>query len=154
MLLLTSDLHEKGRVLALLRDVDVDLSSEATAGVTGMAYEVEEEDWPAVLEALDIRERHGYTRRMGNGCVCVCGFTPKKWIVTFWLGGRFVVFVLGDALTWRLVGDLHSEMHPNSDSKSWRFMKTGKHATWHLKHHETNSAGERLWATTSYSRYQ
>eukprot|EP00434_Breviolum_minutum_P022124 symbB.v1.2.019533.t1/scaffold1599.1/size109767/3 len=53
-----------GRVLALLRDVDVDLSSEATAGVTGMAYEVEEEDWPAVLEALDIRERHGYTRTL------------------------------------------------------------------------------------------
>lgn len=57
-----------GRVLALLRDVDVDLSLSSTdGGVTGMAYEVEEEDWPAVLEALDIRERHGYTRRMGVG---------------------------------------------------------------------------------------
>ena len=38
-----------------------------------MAYEVEEEDWPAVLDALDVRERHGYTRRMG-GCV----FSPNK----------------------------------------------------------------------------
>ena len=42
--------------------VDVDLSEPTDGGVTGMAYEVEEEDWPAVLEALDIRERHGYTR--------------------------------------------------------------------------------------------
>lgn len=81
LLLLTSDLHEKGRVLALLRDVDVDLSSEPTDGVTGMAYEVEEEDWPAVLEALDIRERHGYTRRVG---VWVCDSPiTKKLIVTF-----------------------------------------------------------------------
>ena len=60
---------QKGRVLALLRRVDVDLSISTDGGVTGMAYEVEEEDWPAVLEALDIRERHGYTRRVG---VWVC----------------------------------------------------------------------------------
>ena len=38
-----------------------------------MAYEVEEEDWPAVLDALDVRERHGYTRRMG-----LCFFTKQK----------------------------------------------------------------------------
>ena len=147
MLLLTSDLHEKGRVLALLRRVDVDLSEPTDGGVTGMAYEVEEEDWPAVLEALDIRERHGYTRRMGVG---VSLFHQERIVLIGWK----VFFFLVDALTWRIVGDLHSEMHPNSDSKSWRFMKTGEHATWHLKHHETNSAGERLRATTSYSKYQ
>ncbi|CAL1170663.1 unnamed protein product [Cladocopium goreaui] len=57
-----------GRVLALLRcsDVtDVDPSDRSDV-VTGMAYEVEMEDWPAVLEALDIRERHGYTRTLAE----------------------------------------------------------------------------------------
>lgn len=74
-----------------------------------MAYEVEEEDWPAVLEALDIRERHGYTRRVG---VWVCDSPiTKKLIVTFcfdWVESLVCCFFwFLDALTWRLVGDLH-----------------------------------------------
>lgn len=64
-----------GRVLALLRSGDVDLSS--TDGVTGMAYEVEEEDWPAVLDALDIRERHGYTRRI---LMCFTKKNSSDWV--------------------------------------------------------------------------
>ena len=47
--------EKPGRVLALLK-------SDLEDPVVGMAYDVEAKDWPEVLEALDIRERHGYTR--------------------------------------------------------------------------------------------
>lgn len=68
-----------GRVLALLRcsDVtDVDPSDRSDV-VTGMAYEVEMEDWPAVLEALDIRERHGYTRSLLEFRRFTCQVLPR-----------------------------------------------------------------------------
>ena len=51
-----------GRVMALLRAEDVDVDGEGE--VCGMAFEVEASDWPEVLAALDIRERHGYTRTL------------------------------------------------------------------------------------------
>ena len=68
-----------GRVLALLRcsDVtDVDPSDRSDV-VTRMAYEVEMEDWPAVLEALDIRERHGYTRSLLEFRRFTCQVLPR-----------------------------------------------------------------------------
>ena len=54
-----------GRVLALLR-ADAVADMEGLDVVAGMAYEVEEKDWPSVIDALDIRERHGYTRTLAQ----------------------------------------------------------------------------------------
>lgn len=50
-----------GRVVTLVRAEDAGGEAEA-AEVHGVAYDVADEDWQAVLEALDIRERHGYVR--------------------------------------------------------------------------------------------
>ncbi|CAE8652720.1 unnamed protein product [Polarella glacialis] len=55
-----------GRVLTLVRvsEVEAESGHDGTRQpvVYGLAYDVDEADWPAALEALDIRERHGYTR--------------------------------------------------------------------------------------------
>ncbi|CAE7324389.1 chac2 [Symbiodinium pilosum] len=55
-----------GRVLALLRTQDVRQVATADGEdvVHGMAFEVDATDWPSVLDTLDIRERHGYTRTL------------------------------------------------------------------------------------------
>lgn len=53
-----------GRVLALLRKQDVAQVQSDEDVVHGMAFEVDAADWEAVLETLDIRERHGYTRTL------------------------------------------------------------------------------------------
>ena len=65
-----------GRVVALLRADSIgklDLGEVEVVGevakddiVFGMAYEVDEADWPSVIEALDVRERHGYTRTLAK----------------------------------------------------------------------------------------
>ncbi|CAE6948192.1 chac2 [Symbiodinium natans] len=54
-----------GRVLALLRTQDVSqIAGDGEDVVFGMAFEVDAADWQDVLETLDIRERHGYTRTL------------------------------------------------------------------------------------------
>mmetsp|Transcript_54830 Transcript_54830/g.169786 ORF Transcript_54830/g.169786 Transcript_54830/m.169786 type:complete len:257 (-) Transcript_54830:87-857(-) len=50
-----------GRVVTLVQAEEAGACAEA-AEVNGVAYDVADEDWQAVLEALDIRERHGYVR--------------------------------------------------------------------------------------------
>jgi len=51
-----------GRVVVLIRACEAGFSDAGSSLAHGMAYEVESHDWPEVLEMLDIRERHGYTR--------------------------------------------------------------------------------------------
>eukprot|EP00930_Biecheleria_cincta_P004661 TRINITY_DN105582_c0_g1_i1.p1 TRINITY_DN105582_c0_g1~~TRINITY_DN105582_c0_g1_i1.p1 ORF type:complete len:238 (+),score=43.17 TRINITY_DN105582_c0_g1_i1:93-806(+) len=51
-----------GRVVVLVRACEAGFSDAGSSLVHGIVYEVESQEWPEVLEMLDIRERHGYTR--------------------------------------------------------------------------------------------
>lgn len=55
-----------GRVVTLVRAEDVQGEEEdaaARAGIVhGIAYEVADDEWDAVIEELDVRERYGYMR--------------------------------------------------------------------------------------------